>query len=345
MRIRGINFDTGFISAGTTTREPFDPQVVKREMQIIHDDLHCNGVRVTGGYPDRLGIAATHAAEAGLEVWLCPFTNNLTSEEVLELLEDCAERGERLRKRGAEIVLLTGSELSLVTAGLVPGDNLQDRLTVFAEPDRVRRLIPGIRASMKELLDKAVAVVRSRFGGRLSYASLPFEGVNWGPFDIISTDAGYRTGAMAARFRDDIRAFAGQGRAQGKPVAITEFGCATYRGACNLADRDDSMIEWGAGARPVRLKGDLTRDEDEQARYISELLDIFETEGIDAAFLYTFARYDLAHRSTAHEDFDMASKGVVKVLEGRHGQHYPDMPWEPKVAFTALAEYYRALDR
>jgi hypothetical protein len=104
---------------------------------------------VSGGYPDRLEIAGTHAAEAGLEVWLCSFTHNLTSEEVLELLEDCAERAVRLRKRGAEIVLLTGSELSLVTAGFVPGDNLQDRLTVFAEPDRVRTLTPGIRASMK----------------------------------------------------------------------------------------------------------------------------------------------------------------------------------------------------
>jgi hypothetical protein len=38
----------------------------------------------------------------------------------------------------------------------------------------------------------------------------------------------------------------------------------------------------------------------------------------------------------------MASAGLVKVLEGRR---YPDMPWEPKVAFTVLAEYYRALDR
>jgi hypothetical protein len=61
--------------------------------------------------------------------------------------------------------------------------------------------------------------------------------------------------------------------------------------------------------------------------------------------VYTFARYDLAHRGTAHEDLDLASKGVVKVLEGHPGQRYPDMPWEPKVAFTALAEYYRALDR
>jgi hypothetical protein len=343
MRIRGINFDTGFISAGTTTREPFDSQVVKLEMQIIHDDLHCNGVRVTGGYADRLEIAATHAAEAGLEVWFCPFTNNLTSEEVLELLSDCAERAERVRKRGAEVVLLTGSELSLFTAGFLPGDSLPDRLAVLAEPHRVRTLIPGIRARIKELLHKAVEVVRSRFGGKVSYASLPFEDVDWGAFDIISTDAGYRTGEMAARFRDDIRAFVAQGKAQGKPVAITEFGCATYRDAASLAHRDDSMIEWGGGARPVRLKGNYTRDEDEQAGYISELLDVFETESVDAAFVYTFARYDLPHRSALHEDFDLASRGVVKVLEGLRGQRYPDMPWEPKVAFFALADYYRAL--
>ena len=99
MRFKGINYDTGFISAGTTTREPFDPRVVKREMQIIHDDLHCNAVRITGGYPERLEIAAAHAAEAGLEVWFCPFTNNLTSGEFLELLADCADRAERLRKQ------------------------------------------------------------------------------------------------------------------------------------------------------------------------------------------------------------------------------------------------------
>ena len=81
MRFKGINYDTGFISAGTTTREPFDPRLVKREMHIIRDDLHCNAVRITGGHPERLEIAAVHAAQAGLEVWFCPFPNNLSSEE------------------------------------------------------------------------------------------------------------------------------------------------------------------------------------------------------------------------------------------------------------------------
>src|SRR5690349_1873850 len=65
MRTKGINYDTGFISAGTTTHEPFDPEVVRREMRVIHDDLHCTAVRITGGNPDRLEIAAAHAADAG----------------------------------------------------------------------------------------------------------------------------------------------------------------------------------------------------------------------------------------------------------------------------------------
>jgi hypothetical protein len=36
----------------------------------------------------------------------------------------------------------------------------------------------------------------------------------------------------------------------------------------------------------------------------------------------------------------MASWGVVKILENRLGDAYPDMPWEPKAAFTALADFY-----
>src|SRR5438094_3249194 len=113
MRGKGITYDTGFISVGGSTHEPFDPKVVKREMRVICDDLHCNAVRITGGDPDRLEIAASHAADAGLEVWLSPFTNDLTTDELLALLADCAERAERLHRQGAEVVLLTGAELSL----------------------------------------------------------------------------------------------------------------------------------------------------------------------------------------------------------------------------------------
>ena len=67
MRARGMNYDTGFINKGRSSRNPFDINVVKRELQIIHDDLHCNAVRITGGDPERLEIAVRIAAEAGME--------------------------------------------------------------------------------------------------------------------------------------------------------------------------------------------------------------------------------------------------------------------------------------
>jgi len=342
MRGKGITFDTGFFSAGTSTREPFDAEIVRREMRIIRDDLHCNAVRVTGGDPERLKIAATYAADAGLEVWVCPFTNGLTQDELLDLLADCAEHAERLRRSGAEVVMLTGSELSLFTVGFLPGGTLQERLALVADPLRVRAIIGEVRVRINDFLRRAVDAVRARFGGKVSYASLSLEGVDWARFDIISTDSAYRTAATAARFRENIRAFVAQGRAQGKPVAITEFGCTTHRGAAN-GGGDLDLVVWGDDGRPARLKGEYVRDEDEQATYLREVLEVFAAEGVDDAFVNTFARYDLPHRSDPHTDFDMASFGVVKVLDGTsglRGQRYPDMPWEPKAAFDTLADCY-----
>jgi hypothetical protein len=340
LRGKGINYDTGFFNAGTSTHEPFDPDVVRREMRIIREDLHCTAVRITGGDAERLMRTATLAVDAGLEVWLCPFTNGLTQDALLALLADCAERAERLRAKGAEVVMLTGSELSLFVTGFLPGDALADRLALIADPLRVRPLIVQVRAGVNDFLRRATQVVRARFGGKVSYASLPFEGVDWTPFDIIATDAGYRTAATAATYRDLMRAFVAQGRSQGKPVAVTEFGCATYRGAADSGKDAHALVSYGDDGRPTHLAGEYVRDEAEQATYLRELLEVFEREGVDAAFVYTFARYDLPHRDDPHLDLDTVSAGVVKVLEGRRGERHPDVPWEPKAAFNALAECY-----
>lgn len=73
-----------------------------------------------------------------------------------------------------------------------------------------------------------------------------------------------------------------------------------------------------------------------------ELLELFDSEGVDATFVHLFALYNLPHRpgGDPHDDLDLASLGVVKVLEDRHGETYPDMPWEPKAAFAAIADCY-----
>ncbi|MBF9073720.1 hypothetical protein [Streptacidiphilus fuscans] len=339
MRAFGINYDTGFTSAGTTTHEPFDEAVVAREMRVIREELHCDAVRITGGDRDRLEIAARHAARAGLEVWYCPFTNGITQAELLDFLTDSAERAEKLRLDGADVVFLTGSEISLFTDGFLPGDTLSERTAVLADPQQLRTALATLPARVNAFLREAVDAVRARFGGRIGHASLPFEGVDWTPFDIVASDAGYRDAHNADQLDGGIRALC----SHGKPAAVTEFGCATFRGAADLGSRGDSVLTWGDDARPVAFTTHVVRDEQEQAGYLRELLDTFDRSALDAAFVYTFARYDLPHAEDApHRDFDLASPGVVKVLpDARTGTTFPGVPWEPKAAFHALAEYGR----
>ncbi|MFI6300190.1 hypothetical protein ACIBEJ_51970 [Nonomuraea sp. NPDC050790] len=337
MRAYGITYDTGFTSAGSTTHEPFDPGVVRREMRIIHDDLGCDAVRITGGVQDRLETAARHAAEAGLEIWYSPFTNGLTQDELMAFLLDAAERAERLRRSGANVVLLTGSEISLFTSGFLPGDTLEERLGLFSDPERMRAALPALHSAVNAFLKEAVAGVRERFTGQVGYASLPFERVDWTPFDVIATDAGYRDATTPPGWLEGLRAQV----AQGKPFAVTEFGCATHKGAAALGGRGDSIVEFDEHARPRRL-APVTRDEDEQARYVLELLTIYEEAGVDAAFVNTFANRHLPHSDDPERDFDTAAFGVVKVLEyARTGTAYPGLPWDPKTAFHALADYGR----
>jgi len=346
MRGRGINYDVGFATAaaraaGRSSREPFDPAVVAREMRVIREDLHCTAVRITGGDPERLAVAATHAAAAGLEVWIAPFTCDITADELLDVIVRCAEHGERLRRDGTEVVVATGSEISLFTDGFLPGETAADRLALLSRPERLREALPALPGRVNAFLGRAAAAVRERFGGRVTYCSLPVERVDWTPFDIIASDAGYRSAATAPTYRDTVRAFVAQGRALGKPVAVTEFGCATFRGAADMGEGSDSIIEWRADGTPAAIRGEHLRDEQEQVAYLRELLDILDAEGVDSAFWYTFARYDLPHRADPREDLDLAGRGVVKVLEGRDGTAYPGLPWEPKAAFAALLECYR----
>jgi hypothetical protein len=255
---------------------------------------------------------------------------------MLNLLAAGAERAERIRRLGAEIVFVTGAELSLFNTGFLPGNSLEERTgPLLRREPGIRELLAEVPARINDFLSRAVTVVRARFGGKVTYASIPFEGVDWTPFDIISVDL-HRSKEIAHVYQQGVRTLV----AQGKPVAITEFGCTTYRGAADHGARGGEIIEYN-GTSSVRLKGEYVRDEQEQATYLRELLAIFTTEGVDAAFVCTFVCYGLPHRSDPREDLDMGSWGVVKILENRLGDTYPDMPWEPKAAFAAVADFYQ----
>ncbi|WP_245547135.1 hypothetical protein [Nocardia brevicatena] len=218
MRAKGISYDTGFLRDGTFSRVDFHPPTVERELRVIREELHCTAVRVIGGDPERLEIAAAYAAELGLEVWFSPYPLELAADEMLTLFIDCAERAERLRVGGAEVVFVLGAELSLMNHGFLPGATQEERLALLLEPKRLRERGVEVSARVNEFLGTAVAEVRKRFGGPITYASIPLERVDWDLFDIVGVDL-YRSAEVADRFADGVRTLV----AQGKPVAITEI--------------------------------------------------------------------------------------------------------------------------
>ncbi|MEU4421700.1 hypothetical protein AB0F81_13835 [Actinoplanes sp. NPDC024001] len=328
MRVFGMNYDTGFVSAGSTTHEPFDPETVRRDMRVIRDELHCDAVRITGGIQDRLELAARIAADAGLEVWYCPFTNGLDRAELLAFVLDGAERAERIRRGGVSVVYLTGSEIAMFTDGFLPGRDLTERMALFTDPMRMREVVPAAQAAVRDFLAEAVPAVRERFGGPVGYASIPLEAVDWAPFDVIASDAGYRDATNAADFPRSLAAAV----SQGKPYAATEFGCCTYRGAADVAGAGEP-VTYDEHGRAARLTAVLERDEEGQARYLIDLLHDYEAGGVEAAFVYTFANRHLPTTGDPERDFDLAARGIVRVL--------PDGSWTPKAAFRALAQYGR----
>ncbi|MYT68210.1 MULTISPECIES: hypothetical protein [unclassified Streptomyces] len=314
MRARGINYDTGSFPGHFLTRRTFDPEQVGREMTILAGDLHCDTVRISGRDPERLGTAARHAADTGLEVWFSPFPVDLRPEAILTLFANCAQRAEALRQDGAQVVFVTGCELSAFAHGFLPGNTYRDRLRAMATADMQWWTSLGpVPERLNAFLAEAVTTVRAHFGGRITYASGPWEPVDWAPFDLVGIDA-YRTAQNADTFRTDLRV----SLSHGKPVAITEYGTCAYRGAGDLGG-----MAWQPpqGAIP---------DEDEQVRYFNELLDIFEEEGVDTALWFSFANYDKPG------DRDVASYGVVRMLD--------ETLCEPKKIFHAMSTRHQRPD-
>ncbi|BCJ36607.1 hypothetical protein Athai_41100 [Actinocatenispora thailandica] len=340
MRAKGICYDTGFLDVdrGTSSRLHLDADLVRRELTIIRDDLHCTAVQVVGGDPDRLELTARCAAELGLEVWFSPYPLELAPGPIRELLLDCAHRAERLRAAGAQVVFVAGVELTMLNRGFLDGDTVADRLRyLFADPDRRPARIAEVRDRFERFLRDLVPAVRAAFHGRVTYAAIQYEGVDWDRFDIVTVEL-IRSAEVADRFRDGVRTLV----AQPKPLAITGFGTATWRGSGDVAARSMQVLASDPATGALRLTEALERDEAGQAEYLRELLEVFDAEGVDSTFVHLFALDNLPHRPDGdpRDDLDLASLGVVKVLADGSGHAYPGLPWEPKLAFTAVADSY-----
>lgn len=127
---------------------------------------------------------------------------------------------------------------------------------------------------------------------------------------------------------------------------------------------------------PTRIDGHYIRDETLQANEITDQLTILDLAGVEGAFVFTFVSPLSHYNEDPRFDSDMPSYTLVKsypekqsldesiqqMVEqgrelfgvdlspdalkkfasnvGKQGETYPDMTWEPKESFRAVADYY-----
>lgn len=330
MRVRGIVYDTGSeVITGRPSRPDLDPDQVREDLTDIAHDLHANAVRITGQHPEQMRLAAEEAASLGLAVWLSPALPDATPAEALNKLAGYARDAERLRAAGVDVVLLAGWEATLFQRGIVAGATTTDRMTTMSSPARllwsVVRHGPFPR-NLNRYLRAAATTIREQFGGPVSYAAAGFEQVDWSPFDIVAVDH-YRSSANRDTYGDEIA----QWTRHGRPVVLTEYGCATYRGA-----PERGALAWTVVDRstdPPRIPDTVVRDEAAQAAELATLLDTIEASPTDGGFVFTYASFSYPHRpDDPRHDLDTAGYGLVTVL--------PDGTRRRKQAFNVVAQRY-----
>lgn len=243
----------------------------------------------------------------------------------------------------SKIVFCLGGELSLFMRGIVPGRSIAERLS-----NLVGQVTAGSTAHtglLNDFLGRASERVREVFGGPLSYASLAGEQVDWDPFDFVGVDH-YRDARIKDRYADMLQPFFGAG----KPVVVTEVGMRGYRGADDsgtlgfgvVDSRSEVLHQLPLVGRLVRarLNGQYVRDESLQARELAEILGILATTGVDGVFVSSFVEPLHPFSEDPRYDLDMSALSLVKSFPTGRGSTYPDMPWEPKQAFQAVADCY-----
>jgi hypothetical protein len=231
---------------------------------------------------------------------------------------------------------VAGCELTFFMKGLVDGETSFDRMGTFMKPWRLLKstLVKGsYNKRLNRFLSGTVSDIREVFHGKITYASGPWEKVDWSPFDLVGINY-YRDEGNRDTYRERLREY----KKGGKPVAVTEFGCCTYKGAEDKGGYGWAIVD--RSKEPPRLKGHYVRDEEVRSKYLMELVQIFEEEGMDGAFVFTFVSPTYPYHDDPQFDLDKASYSIVKTYSDRTGNAYPGMPWDPKRSFIYLAEHY-----
>lgn len=111
---------------------------------------------------------------------------------------------------------------------------------------------------------------------------------------------------------------------------------STFIGAEELGLLGWTIIDYYK--EPPRIKGEYKRSEEVQADLLCELIDIYTQENIYGAYVYEFIAPQNSYSEDPLFDLDMASYGIVKVIQDSSKSNR--IIWERKKAFEAVADKF-----
>lgn len=258
IQVKGVNYKVGSCGRFVSHRE------FLRDLHLIKS-LNCNAVRL---YSDsNLLEYVTIALEEGFDVWASPRYIDDDLAQTIILLKQFAIGLERIRRRYPnKVTLIVANELTIDMRGLIKGNGYEDRV-------RNLLLTFGYDDELNEALKSIVAAVRSRFRGRLVYASAWYEDADHSLLDFVGVNyysiLGY--GPNLKRLK----------RRYNKEVVITEFGTCCYKYASFV-----SPICWYLPR--TFLEPVLIDNETEQVAYYKKCFGTFKKAEVHGTFIYTF---------------------------------------------------------
>jgi len=277
-----------------------------------------------GSHIDKLILYSEEALKQGFHVWISPRLIDGTKQQTIKFINEASKKSEQLRKKYKNIVFIIGNELLLDSKVIFNAPRIFNRADFFKSyinfKSSIKNEIPQLKqiySPMRKFIDKSDRLIKEfveilrieaskNFKGQITYASLPWEEIDWNNFDIVSVNL-YKNQWNASTYLDELRKF----KSFNKPVAITEFGTCAYKGASKFGGSAYNVVDY----RTKTIKEGIIRDENEQAIYLKELIEYYSKENISAVFIFDFKEEWKIHFNELLKDLDISSFGIVKVLE------------------------------
>jgi len=275
--IKGIDIDSRFV---------IDDTLANEALEVIKSELKCNGVHPHQNREEVIIQCAKLAIDKRFEsIVLAPrygqSGEDIDFDEYITRLVRFSRKAEELRKTANSVTLEIGVELSYQLRGVYNGSTYRDRI----EEAWVNRKRKEVQDRLHSYLLKLVRGIRENFQGKLVYSKGGLEEIRWDQLDIdiIGGEKYFATEwfTKESHLKDVLTL-----KKFGRPVFITDFGCASYRGA----------TRWGGDA--WRRYAGEERSQEEQANGIEISVENFEGARVDAIFLFEFIRRDLNDANT-----------------------------------------------